>query len=37
MKKKKKKMKTENAGKFSKIAKIFTGVAKFRNPYEKIS
>ena len=28
-------MKTKNAGKFRKLAKIFAGVAKFRNPCEK--
>ena len=36
MKKRKKKTKTENAGKFCKPVKIFTTVAKFRNPGEKI-
>ena len=30
------KTKLENLGKFHKPAKIFAGVAKFRNPYEKI-
>ena len=35
--KREKKTKTENAGKFCKPANIFAGVAKLRNPCEKIS